>query len=121
LAAIEKKRFPLMILDLSMSDVDGFDLLRPVRGKHPELKILVATGFLHGQLLEVARLLEADATLDKKYDRGVALADGSRPPRKSKITQSAADRPSQARQPNQKQERSEKQTGTQKQRQCPYL
>src|ERR1700730_17877950 len=57
LAAISKTRFPLMILDLSMSDMDGFDVLRAVRGKHPELKIIVASGFLHGKMLEPARSL----------------------------------------------------------------
>jgi CheY-like chemotaxis protein len=51
LAAIEKTRIALMILELSMPDMDGFDELRAVRSKRPELKIIVASGFLHGQML----------------------------------------------------------------------
>ena len=65
LAAIEKTRFALMILDLSMPDMDGFDVLRAVRSKRPELKIVVASGFLRGKMLEPAKSLGADATLDK--------------------------------------------------------
>jgi CheY-like chemotaxis protein len=65
LAAIEKTRFALIILDLSMYEMDGFAVLRAVRPKHPELKIIVASGFLHGKMLEPAKLLGADATLDK--------------------------------------------------------
>ena len=65
LAAIEKTRFALIILDLSMYEMDGFAVLRAVRSKHPELKIIIASGFLHGKMLEPAKLLGADATLDK--------------------------------------------------------
>jgi CheY-like chemotaxis protein len=65
LAAIEKTKFALMILDLSMYEMDGFAVLRAARSKHPELKIIVASGFLHGEALESAKSLGADATLDK--------------------------------------------------------
>ena len=65
LAAVEKARFELMTLDLSMPDVDGFDVLQVVRSKHPELKIIAVSGFMHGKMLEPAKALGADATLDK--------------------------------------------------------
>jgi CheY-like chemotaxis protein len=55
LAAIEKTRFALMTLDLSKPDMDGFDVSRAVRSKHPELKVIVASGFLHGKMLEPAK------------------------------------------------------------------
>ena len=65
LIAVEKTRFDLMTLDLSMPDLDGFDVLRAVRYEQPELKIVVVSGFLHGKMLEPAKSLGADATLDK--------------------------------------------------------
>ena len=65
LAVVEKTRFALMTLDLSMPDMDGFDVLRSVRARQPELKIVVVSGFLHGKMLEPAKSLGADATLDK--------------------------------------------------------
>src|ERR1700726_2799691 len=61
LTALETTNFDLMTLDLSMPDVDGFDVLRAVRSKHPELKIVVASGFLHGKMLEPAKSLGDDA------------------------------------------------------------
>ena len=54
-----------MILDLGMPDMDGFDVLRTVRYKHPELRIIIVSGFMQGRMLEPAKLLGANATLDK--------------------------------------------------------
>jgi DNA-binding NarL/FixJ family response regulator len=54
-----------MIFDLSMPDMDGVDVLRAVRSKHLELKIIAISGFMHGRMLGVAKSLGADATLDK--------------------------------------------------------
>jgi DNA-binding NarL/FixJ family response regulator len=62
-----------MILDLSMPDLDGFDVLRAVRSKQPELKIVAVSGFLHGKMLEPAKSLGADATLDKKLAASVLV------------------------------------------------
>jgi|ERR1700730_14994888 CheY-like chemotaxis protein len=73
LAAVEKTRFALMLLDLSMPDMDGFDVLRTVRSKQPELKIVVVSGFMQGGMLEPAKLLGADATLDKNLVAGSLL------------------------------------------------
>jgi CheY-like chemotaxis protein len=65
LAAVEKTSFELMTLDLSMPGIDGFEVLRAVRAMQPELKIIVVSGFMQGRMLEPAKLLGADATLDK--------------------------------------------------------
>ena len=73
LAAIEKTTFEFMILDLGMPDMDGFDVLRRVRYKHPELRIIVVSGFMQGRMLEPAKLLGANATLDKNLARDLLL------------------------------------------------
>ena len=52
-------------MDLSMPDMDGLELLRQAREDCPHLKILVASGFMAGSMLDVALRLGAHATLDK--------------------------------------------------------
>jgi len=78
LTALQTTNFDLMILDLSMPDVDGFDVLRAVRSKHPELKIVVVSGFLQGSMNKAAKALGADVTLDKNVaaDSLLTVVDG---------------------------------------------
>jgi CheY-like chemotaxis protein len=73
LTALDKTTFDLMTLDLSMPDVDGFDVLRVVRSKHPDLKVVVVSGFLHGSMNQAAKLLGAAVTLDKNLAVGLLL------------------------------------------------
>jgi len=73
LAAIEKTRFALMILDLSMPDMDGFDVLRAVRSTRRDLMIIVVSGLMHGKPLDSAGILGADATLDKDQTSDLLL------------------------------------------------
>jgi CheY-like chemotaxis protein len=73
LAAVAKTRFALMTLDLSMPDMDGFEVLRAVRSKQPELNIVVVSGLMHGGVLESAKSLGAEATLDKNLAADLLL------------------------------------------------
>lgn len=57
--------FELMILDLSMPNEDGFEVIRAVRGHAPDLKILVVSDFMAGRMLPVAAKLGAHATMNK--------------------------------------------------------
>jgi CheY-like chemotaxis protein len=78
LKAVETKTFDLMTLDLSMPDVDGFEVLRVVRSKHPELKVVVVSGFLQGSMNKAAKQLGALVTLDKNQapDLLLTVVDG---------------------------------------------
>jgi CheY-like chemotaxis protein len=62
---LKERRFDLLILDLSMPDTDGFEILQMVRTQMRELKVLVISGFMQGTLLKAAELVGANATLDK--------------------------------------------------------
>ena len=73
LTAVEKTRFALMTLDLSMPDMDGFEVLRAVRSKHPEIKIIVVSGFKYGSMSEAAKSLGAAETLDKNVAKFLLL------------------------------------------------
>jgi DNA-binding NtrC family response regulator len=78
LAAIEETDFALIVLDLSMPDMDGFEFLKTVRVKSPKLKILVISGFLGGTMLTAAALFGASATLAKPFspDSLLLVVDG---------------------------------------------
>ena len=67
LAVIKETPFDLIILDLSMPDMDGFDFLKAVRDEVPKLKIICISGFMGGTMLHTARLLGATATLGKPF------------------------------------------------------
>jgi CheY-like chemotaxis protein len=73
LTALDKTTFDLMTLDLSMPDVDGFEVLRLVRSKHPDLKIVVISGFLQGRMNQAAKMLGAAVTLDKNVAADLLL------------------------------------------------
>jgi DNA-binding NtrC family response regulator len=63
-----RERMPdLLILDLNMNmpAPNGFDLLKAEHSKYPHLRILATSGYLHGALLEAAKIFGAVATLEK--------------------------------------------------------
>ncbi len=68
--ALLRERWPdLLILDLNMPEVDGFDLLKLKRAELPYLRILVISGYLTGPLLKAAEYVGATATLQKPISR----------------------------------------------------
>jgi CheY-like chemotaxis protein len=73
LALIQERMPDLLILDLNMPEPDGFDLLKAERSKFPYLRILVISGYLHGALLEAAKIFGAIATLEKPVKAGVLV------------------------------------------------
>ena len=65
LAMIEEQAPDLLVLDLVMPDMDGFEVLRAVRNRDANLPILVTSGFQAGVLLPAASFLGATAVIEK--------------------------------------------------------
>jgi len=45
MAALEKQEIQLVITDVNMPDTDGFELLRVVRKQHPDVMVVMLTGY----------------------------------------------------------------------------
>jgi CheY-like chemotaxis protein len=65
LEALRKSKFRLLILDLNMPDLDGFDVLKEVRQTYPGIPVIVISGYLDGALLDAAQCLGATTTIAK--------------------------------------------------------
>jgi CheY-like chemotaxis protein len=65
LQALDEQPVDLLVLDLSMPQPDGFDLLKSLRRDRPGLRILVISGFMQGALLKASEILGATASLSK--------------------------------------------------------
>src|SRR4051812_2787301 len=55
----------LLVLDLAMPDMDGFEVLRALHEEMPDLKVIATSGYMKGAFLEAAHFLGAMETLSK--------------------------------------------------------
>jgi CheY-like chemotaxis protein len=66
--------FDLLLTDLVMPDRDGIEVIRGIRSGQPNLKIIAISGAFGGNMLHVAELLGAHASLPKPCDNNRILA-----------------------------------------------
>ena len=66
--------YDLAIVDLSMPDVGGFEILKALRSLSPHVKIVVISGAMPGLMLESARMFGATATLCKPISPEAIIA-----------------------------------------------
>lgn len=65
----QKEPFDLVITDLGMSPITGWDLLKTIRAHRPETKTIILTGWGGSIGIDEARARGADAILSKPIDR----------------------------------------------------
>jgi two-component system repressor protein LuxO len=63
LRSIREGKFELLVLDLSIPEMDGFEILRAICNQAPKPKVIVVSG--HAHLLGMAMKAGADLALDK--------------------------------------------------------
>jgi DNA-binding NtrC family response regulator len=65
LKAVEDRRFDVVLLDMAMPGVNGRELLRRIRQRHPETPVIIITGVEDAELAAESMRLGAFAYLNK--------------------------------------------------------
>lgn len=71
---IKLQEFDLIISDLSMPDMDGFELLKALSGIKDDMPIIVVSGLgKKGCMLDIAMHMGAHYTFEKPFDNNILL------------------------------------------------
>lgn len=65
---VQKKLFHLVLLDIKMPKVDGFQVLKFIKEKHPNVKVVMLTGFADLKNAIESKKLGAEDFVSKPYD-----------------------------------------------------
>ena len=74
LDALARETFDLVLTDVVMPGIDGFELLRRVKGAWPGMKVVVLTGYARRQSISDFLLYGADEYLAKPFQVHELLA-----------------------------------------------
>lgn len=65
---VQKKPFHLVLLDIKMPKVDGFEVLKFIKDKFPHVKVIMLTGFADLKNAIESKKLGAEDFVSKPYD-----------------------------------------------------
>ena len=65
---LKKEGFDLILLDIKMPNVDGFEVLKFVKETHPDTKVIMLTGFADLKNAIESKKLGAEDFVSKPYD-----------------------------------------------------
>ena len=68
ISVLEKGRFDLVLLDIKMPRVSGFEVLKHIRQNHPGTKVVMLTAFADLKNAIESKKLGADDFVSKPYD-----------------------------------------------------
>ncbi len=68
MAVLQEKAFDLVLLDIKMPRVDGFEVLRFIKERYPTTKVIMLTGFADLKNAIESKKLGAEDFVSKPYD-----------------------------------------------------
>ena len=68
IAEIEKTQFDLVLLDIKMPKMNGFEVLKYIKEKHAKIRVVMLTGFADLKNAIESKKLGADDFVSKPYD-----------------------------------------------------
>jgi DNA-binding NtrC family response regulator len=68
ISSIQKEPFDLILLDIKMPRINGFEVLKFVKEKHPRTKVVMLTGFADLKNAIESKKLGAEDFVSKPYD-----------------------------------------------------
>jgi DNA-binding NtrC family response regulator len=67
LEKLSSEEYAMVFTDLRMPKMDGIDLLKAIKNKHPELPVVVITGYSLGETQNMLLTQRADGFLNKPF------------------------------------------------------
>ncbi len=68
LTEVQNKKFDLLLLDIKMPRLDGFEVLKYVKKNNPSVKVIMLTGFADLKNAIESKKLGAEDFVSKPYD-----------------------------------------------------
>jgi len=68
ISTIQNKKFDLILLDIKMPKVDGFEVLKFIKKTHPGVKVIMLTAFADLKNAIESKKLGAEDFISKPYD-----------------------------------------------------
>ena len=68
ISMVQNKKFDLLLLDIKMPKVDGFEVLKFVKKNFPAIKVIMLTGFADLKNAIESKKLGAEDFVSKPYD-----------------------------------------------------
>lgn len=68
ISSVQKETFDLVLLDIKMPRMNGFEVLKFIKEKHPKTKVVMLTGFADLKNAIESKKLGAEDFVSKPYD-----------------------------------------------------
>ena len=68
ISIVQNKKFDLVLLDIKMPKVDGFEVLKFIKKSYPAIKVIMLTGFADLKNAIESKKLGAEDFVSKPYD-----------------------------------------------------